>query len=85
MRGLAKYLITEHASEYTDAQILEELAKWKTLFFPGPMSTKAAAMKEKGVPFTYSNLGSNAYRGIEKDVTVSGSAGSSSSGMVGGC
>ncbi|MDP1694156.1 MAG: hypothetical protein Q8L34_01315, partial [Candidatus Woesearchaeota archaeon] len=69
MRGLAKYLITEHASEYTDAQILEELAKWKTLFFPGPMSTKAAAMKEKGIPFTYSNLGSNAYRGIEKDVT----------------
>jgi len=53
------------------------------LFFPGPMSTKAAAMKEKGVPFTYSNLGSNAYRGIEKDVTVSGSAGSG--GMVGGC
>lgn len=82
MRGLAKYLITEHASEYTDEQILEELAKWKTLFFPGPMSDKAAVMKEKGIPFTYSNLGSNKYRGIEKDVSVSGSAGS---GMVGGC
>ncbi len=83
MRGLAKYLITKHSSEYTDEQILEELAKWKTLFFPGPMSTKAAVMKEKGIPFTYSNLGSNNYRDIEKEATASGSTGGSS--MVGGC
>src|SRR3989344_5029512 len=36
MRGLAKYLIKNHGSEYTNDAILEELGKWKTLFFPGP-------------------------------------------------
>lgn len=81
MRGLAKYLLTQHDAEFTNEQILEELAKWKTLFFPGPMATKAAVMKEKGIPFTYGSLGSNEYRGIEKEVAASGSSG----GMVGGC
>ncbi len=78
MRGLAKYLITEHGDEFTDEEILEELAKWKTLYFPGQMAAKAAALEEQGIEFSYSNLGSNKYRGIEKGAT----AGSS---MVGGC
>ena len=79
MRGLAKYLITEHGDEFTDEEILDELAKWKTLFFPGPMSAKAEAMKQQGIDFTYANLGSNRYRGMEQGATSSGS------GMVGGC
>ncbi len=37
MRGLAKYLLSKHANEYTDEQILEELTKWKSLFFPKNM------------------------------------------------
>ena len=37
MRGLAKYLAINHGSEYTDEQILEELIKWKSLFFPKQM------------------------------------------------
>lgn len=78
MRGLAKYLITEHGDEFTDEEILNELAKWKTLFFPGPMSAKAEVMKQQGVEFTYANLGSNRYRGMEQGAT-------SGSGMVGGC
>ena len=77
MRGLAKYLLTKHSTEFTDDQILEELAKWKTLFFPGQMEAKATALKENGIEFFYINLGSNKYRDIEK--------GSSSGGMVGGC
>ena len=81
MRGLAKYLITEHESEFSDEQILDELGKWKTLFFPAQMNEKARIMKEKNMPFTYSNLGSNKYRGIEKGSTSGSSAGS----MVGGC
>lgn len=81
MRGLAKYLITKQGSEFTDDQILEELAKWKTLFFPTQMNSKAQVMKEKGIAFSYSNLGSNKYRGIEQSAAGSGSGGS----MVGGC
>ncbi len=76
MRGLAKYLVTKHPTMSND-QILEELGKWKTLFFPDIMAQKAAAMKEKGIPFNYVNLASNKYRGLEK-----GAAGGS---MVGGC
>ena len=78
MRGLAKYLLKEHASEYTDDQILEELGKWKTLFFPGVMTQKAAVLKEKGIELNYINLASNKYRGIEKGASSGGS-------MVGGC
>lgn len=36
MRGLAKYLIQNHP-EYSDAEVLEELTKWKALFFPRQM------------------------------------------------
>lgn len=78
MRGLAKYLITEHGDEFIDEEILEELAKWKTLYFPTQMEAKAQVLEENGIEFTYINLGSNKYRGIEKGAT-------SGSGMVGGC
>lgn len=78
MRGLAKYLIKEHNGEFTNDEILTELAKWKTLYFPGQMTAKAQILKEKGIESSYINLGSNKYRGIEKGAT----AGSS---MVGGC
>jgi len=65
MRGLAKYLILNHGSEYTDDQILEELGKWKTLFFPAQMTKKAAVMQSQGIELNYINLASNKYRGIE--------------------
>ena len=77
MRGLAKYLILNHGDEFSDEQILDELAKWKTLFFPGQMAAKADVMEQQGIEFSYANLGSNRYRGIEQ--------GNSGSGMVGGC
>jgi len=79
MRGVAKYLIIEHGSEFTDEEILDELGKLKTLFFPSQMAAKAAVMEEQGIEFSYANLGSNSYRGIER--SASGSGG----GMVGGC
>ena len=78
MRGLAKYLVKEHGTEFTNDEILEELAKWKTLFFPGQMVAKAQILKEKGIEFNYINLGSNKYRDIEKGAQAG-------SGMVGGC
>jgi hypothetical protein len=76
MRGLAKYLITKHGSEFTDDEILEELGKWKALFFPTQMTAKAKALADNEIEFNYINLASNKYRGIEQGV---------SGGMVGGC
>jgi len=78
MRGLAKYLLTNHGTEFTDDQILEELGKWKVLFFPGIHLTKAAVLKSQGIEINYINLASNKYRGIEQGQQTSGS-------MVGGC
>jgi len=65
MRGLAKYLIKNHGDEFTDDEILEELGKWKTLFFPDAIAKKAAILNGKGIELNYINLASNKYRGIE--------------------
>lgn len=81
MRGLAKYLITYHGDEYTNEEILEELGKWKTLFFPGKLAQKAIVLQEQGIELTYINLASNKYRGIEDQAAESAGAGT----MVGGC
>jgi len=78
MRGIAKYLIQNHGEEYTNDQILEELGKWKTLFFPGQISAKAEVLKAQGVELNYINLASNKYRGAEKGAQSGGQ-------MVGGC
>lgn len=67
MRGVAKYLIQKHGGEFTDAEILEEMSKWKTLFFPGQISQKASVLKEKGIEISYTNLASNRYRGVENE------------------
>ena len=79
MRGLAKYLIKYHGTEFSDEQILEELGKWKVLFFPGVHQQKAAVLKSQGIELNYINLASNKYRGAEKGQASSGGA------MVGGC
>lgn len=78
MRGLAKYLITSHGGEFTDEQILEELGKWKVLFFPDIHAQKAAVLEGSGIELNYINLASNKYRGIEQGALSGGS-------MVGGC
>lgn len=78
MRGLAKYLIINHP-DMDDAEILNELGKWKVLFFPGVHEQKAKALEANGIEATdYINLASNLYRGIEQGQTSGG-------GMVGGC
>lgn len=78
MRGLAKYLITNHP-EMSDEEILSELGKWKVLFFPGIHEGKAKVLEENEIDSSdYINLASNLYRGIEKGQASSG-------GMVGGC
>ncbi len=54
MRGLAKYLLIYHDGEYTDQQILDELTKWKILFFPKQMVTKY--MQANGLSVSGSSL-----------------------------
>ncbi len=66
MRGLAKYLITKHGSEFTDDDILSEMGKWKVLFFPGQHMKKAGVLKSQNVELNYINLASNKYRDVEK-------------------
>lgn len=75
MRGLAKYLIKNHPS-MSDDSILEEMGKWKVLFFPDQHRVKAAVLKGKGIELNYINLASQKYRGIEKG---------NSGAMVGAC
>jgi hypothetical protein len=82
MRGLAKYLLINHP-DMTDLEILNELGKWKVLFFPGIHEQKADVLKANGIDYTnYVNLASNLYRGAENQATTSSSGGSQ---MVGGC
>ena len=76
MRGLAKYLLTEHP-EMSDDTILEELGKWKTLFFPDVMNAKASVLNDQDIKLNYINIASNKYRGIEQ--------GNAQGSMVGGC
>ncbi|MBI2444882.1 hypothetical protein HYV43_00655 [Candidatus Micrarchaeota archaeon] len=89
MRGLAKYLLTKHGTEYTNDQVLDELGKWKTLFFPKQILTKALAFESAGKAINTIDLTSNKYRGF---TAAAASAGSGSAqgvaslpNMVGGC
>ena len=77
MRGLTKYLILNHGDELTDDQILEEVGKWKVLFFHGIMQGKADVMESQGISTDYISLASNEYRGIEQ--------GKTSGDMIGSC
>ena len=84
MRGLAKYLLINHP-DMDDAEILNELGKWKVLFFPGVHEQKARVLEANGIDSRdYINLASNLYRGAENQATIN-SAGSAGSQMVGGC
>ncbi len=86
MRGVTKYLLTKHASEFTDEQIQEEIGKWKTLFFPGPIANKASILKDNGIKLDYINMTSNKFRGVEARVASAAAAnsGTSASAVSGG-
>lgn len=77
MRGLTKYLIKYHRDEFTDEEILEEVGKWKVLFFPRILERKAQIMENQGLDTDYISLTSNKYRGIEQ--------GQTSGDMIGSC
>lgn len=48
MRGLAAYLIQSHGAEYSNDEILRELARWKGMFFPKQMIQKMTEQRQNG-------------------------------------
>jgi len=51
MRGLAAYLITEQGERYSDDEIVAELNKWRTTYFPKQTLAETLwAMKQAGEP-----------------------------------
>ena len=84
MRGVLGYLIKNHGSEYTDEQLLEEIGKWKVLFFPEPMQRKVAVLQANGIELNYINIASEKYRGAESGAQIT-SSGTSGASQVGGC
>jgi len=48
MRGLTAYLIKNHGTEYTDDQILRELARWKGRYYPKQMIQKMTTQIQSG-------------------------------------
>lgn len=68
MRGLTKYLIEDHGEEMKDEEILREVSKWKTRYFPRQTRNKADILQEKpDTEVSYINLASNNYRGIASE------------------
>lgn len=51
MRGLLAYLIQNHSSEYIDDEMLRELARWKSMYFPKQMIQRLASQLQ-GADFT---------------------------------
>lgn len=48
MRGLLSYLIKNHSNEFSDDQLLRELARWKGRYFPKQMMSKLAGEIQSG-------------------------------------
>ncbi|MBI5151996.1 hypothetical protein HZA39_00515 [Candidatus Peregrinibacteria bacterium] len=48
MRGLALYLLKNHPNEFSDEEIMREMARWKALFFPKQMMKKYIKQAQKG-------------------------------------
>ncbi len=56
MRGLAKYLIMKHSDKYSEDKILEEIIRWKALFFPKQSIQKVIANSQGTGEFDLSVL-----------------------------
>ncbi len=51
MRGLAAYLIVNYPDEYTDDELVQELNRWRAVYFPRQTLTEAlVARQEAGEP-----------------------------------
>ena len=82
-RGLSKYLIKNHPTEWTDDEILLELTRWKALYYPKNMVEKAVAALQNNLDLTPAVLN-------DRDLLKKISGGDKTSignlpTMVGGC
>ena len=82
-RGLTKFLLKTHPTEYSNDEILLELTKWKSLYYPKNMVEKAAALIQNKMDLTAAALN-------DRDLLNKLSAGDTSAigelpEMVGGC
>lgn len=84
MRGLGKYLVKNHP-EVSDAQVLAEMSKWKTLFFPKQILSKAIEFRAAGKQIDITDLASNEFRGFKASTPSSAGGVSGLPDMVGGC
>lgn len=89
MRGLAAYLIQNHAKEYSNDQILRELARWKGRYFPKQMTKKVGEQMQSGqfttdVASLLLDLKLPKYSTASQDVPLPSDI-KDAPGMVGGC
>ncbi|MFH1752231.1 MAG: hypothetical protein ABH821_04820 [archaeon] len=56
MRGLTMYLLLNHENDFSDMQILDELTKWKVMFFPKQMLQKAIDLQAANSGITTNGL-----------------------------
>lgn len=89
MRGLAAYLIQQHGAEYTDDEILRELALWKGRYFPKQMVKKMTEQLQNGqytpdMAALLLGLEMPKYSGQSGDIPLPSEI-QNAPGMVGGC
>lgn len=82
IRGLAKYLVTQHPDDWTDDQIYWEVTRWKALFFPKNMVQKGVALVNNNMELTAPAL--NDLQLLKKISTGATDIGALPN-MVGGC
>lgn len=82
IRGLTKYLVTQHPADWTDDQIYWEVTRWKALFFPKNMVEKGVALATNNMDLTAAAL--NDAKLLQKINTGSTDIGALPN-MVGGC
>lgn len=67
MRGLTKYLLVNHGDTMSNDDIAQEVAKWKTLYFPDQTKSKALALENEGIESSFMNLATNEFRGVSSE------------------
>ncbi len=82
-RGLTKYLIKNHPAEWADDEILLELTRWKSLYYPKNMVEKAVAALNNDLELTPAVLND---RDLLKKISAGDKTGIGNlPTMVGGC
>ena len=83
MRGLAMYLLINHP-DMTDVQILAEMGKWKTLFFPKQVLSKAISFASAGLDSNINtiDLTSEKFRDFKASAISTSSGSPASSGSI---